>query len=152
MPLEQLHRPSELDEVRRGRDAHRLLGDRPLEHASRAQDVDRRRLLELDRGEDRDRRDEVGDDEDPAGLATADLDKAGELEDAKRLAERRLRDAEALCEHALVRELVAGAQPGLLDRLREVLDRRLEGPCRADGLDLECGVNRHDAWSFAGSR
>ena len=41
-------------------------------------------------------RDEVGDDEDPAGLPAPHLDEAGELEHAERLPQGRLGDAELL--------------------------------------------------------
>jgi hypothetical protein len=118
--------------------------DGALEDAARPKDVDGGLLLELHRREDRHRRDEVGDHEDPARLPAAHLDEARQLQDAQRLAERRLRDSELLGERALVGEPVAGAQAGALDRLGEMLDRSLERPCRTDGLDLEarCGWHR----------
>ena len=111
--------------------------DRALEHTGSAEHVDRGLLLELHRGEDGDRGDEIGDDEDPAGLATPDGDEPGELEHAERLAQRRLGDAELLGEHALVREAVAGAKARALDGLGEMLDRGLEGPGGANRLHLE---------------
>ena len=84
--------------------------DRALEHAARAQDVDRGLLLELDRREDRHGGDEIRDDEDAARLPATHLDEPGELEHPQRLAEGRLGDPELLGERALVREPVARAQ------------------------------------------
>ena len=137
VPLEEVDGSLELDEVGGGRGAHRLVRHRPLEHAARAQDVDGGLLLELHRREDGHGRDEVGDDEDPSRLPATHLDEPGELEHPERLAQGGLGDAELLRERALVREPVAGAQPGPLDRLGEVLDRRLERPRGAYRLDRE---------------
>ena len=137
MALEQVDGPAELDEVGRGRGAHRLVDDGPFEHASSAQDVDGRVLLELHGREDRDGRDEVGHDEDAAGLPAPYLDEPGELEDAKGLPEGRLRDPELRGECAFVRQAVTRAHTGPLDRLGEVLDCGLERPGGPDRLDRE---------------
>ncbi len=135
--LEQVDRALELRDVGGGGGAHRLVDDRALEHASRVQDVDGSALLELHRGEDRDGRDEIRHDEHAARLPAAHLDEAGELEHAERLAQGRLRDPELGGERSLVREPVARAEAGTLDRLGEVLDRCLERPRCPDRLDGE---------------
>ena len=73
----------------------------------------------------------------PPALAAPHGDETRELEHAKRLAQRRLRDPERERQLGLAREPVAAPQPGALDRLREVLDRGLKRPRRADRLDRE---------------
>ncbi len=137
VPLEEVDRSLELDEVAGRPSAHRLVRHRALEHPACAQDVDGGLLLELHRREDRHGRDEIRDDEDPSRLPATHVDEPRKLQHPQRLAEGGLGDAELLGERTFVRKTVSRAQPGSLDRLGEMLDRRLERSRCAHRLDRE---------------
>ena len=74
--------------------------------------------------------------EDPAGRARMDLEHARLLQHLDRLAQRRAADPHRLGQLALARQPVALGELAVADPLRDLLDRALEGPSRADRLEV----------------